>query len=212
MSDLKSVFETIAATNHWGNDESVSGDGSTLSYTFNLRRELGRFLVEFEIRGVFDAPCGDFNWMREVAFPKGVNYIGGDIVPAIIAANNAKYASSARRFLEFNIVTDAFPDCDLWFCRDCLFHLPFAAIRQALHGFAASKARYLMTTTHLNTTGFANRDIEAGDFRLIDLHAAPFGLPRDVVFRIADYVFPYPPREMCVWTREQVIETLAAAP
>ena len=65
-----------------------------------------------------------------------------------------------------------------------------------------------MMTNHLNTTGFTNTDIKAGDFRLIDFYLEPFGLPRDVLFRVADYVYPYPQREMCVWTREQVASAL----
>ena len=210
MTDLKHVFETIARTNHWGNQESVSGDGSTLFYTHNLRRELSRFLREFEIASLLDAPCGDFNWMREVDFPAGVDYIGGDIVPAIVTANNAKYAGPGRRFVEFDIASTPFPQVDLWFCRDCLFHLPFEAIRAAFRGFVASKSKFVMTTTHINAVGFANRDIEAGDFRLLDLYARPFHLPREVLFRIADYVHPYPPREMCVWSREQVERALTA--
>ena len=66
-----------------------------------------------------------------------------------------------------------------------------------------------MTTTHFNTTGFANVDIADGEFRLLDLHSEPFALPRETLFRIADYIFPFPPREMCVWTREQVAAALS---
>ena len=61
-----------------------------------------------------------------------------------------------------------------------------------------------MTTTHLNVIDFENRDIEAGDYRLLDLHIAPFFLPRNVLYRIPDYIFPYPQRELCVWSRRQV--------
>ena len=28
-----------------------------------------------------------------------------------------------------------------------------------------------------------------------------YTLPREILFRIADYVHPFPQREMCVWTR-----------
>jgi hypothetical protein len=67
-----------------------------------------------------------------------------------------------------------------------------------------------MMTNHLNTTGFANVDIEAGEFRLIDFYIEPFCLPREVIFRVADYIHPYPQREMCVWTREQIFAALEA--
>ena len=84
MSDLESVFQHIADINHWGNAESMSGDGSTLDYTYNLRHELAKFVRGFEIRSMFDAPCGDFNWMHAVNLPESFAYVGGDIVPTLI--------------------------------------------------------------------------------------------------------------------------------
>ena len=81
MHDLETVFQRIAEINHWGNAESLSGDGSTLEYTYNLRHELAKFLRAFGIESMCDAPCGDFNWMRAVDFPENFAYIGGEIVP-----------------------------------------------------------------------------------------------------------------------------------
>ena len=208
MSDLSAVFARHAEQNYWGNAESVSGDGSTLSYTHNLRQELAKFVRAFRVVSIFDAPCGDFNWMRAVDFPAGFDYHGGDIVEALIARLAARETRPGRRFSTFDITADAFPEADLWFCRDCLFHLPEAAILSALSGFCRSRIGYMMTTTHLNVTNFDNFDIAAGGFRLIDLYKPPYRLPREVLYRIADYVFPYPQRELCVWSRAQVAQAL----
>jgi len=208
VTDLAAVFKNHADRNYWGNRESVSGDGSTLGYTHNLRHELAKFLRAFRVVSMFDAPCGDFNWMRAVEFPERFSYIGGDIVPDLVAALGERYGSQARRFVTFDIAADAFPDADLWFCRDCLFHLPTEAALAALRGFARSRIGFVMTTTHLNVTGFDNADVAAGGFRLIDLHKPPYSLPRDVFYRIPDYVFPYPQRELCVWSRAQVAAAL----
>ena len=79
----------------------------------------------------------------------------------------------------------------------------------ALTGFARSRIGFVMTTTHLNVANFNNTDIEAGGFRLIDLYKPPYCLPREVLYRIPDYVFPYPQRELCVWSRAQVAAALA---
>ena len=204
MNDLAAVFQNHADSNYWGNRESVSGDGSTLDYTTNLRHELAKFLRAFRVVSMFDAPCGDFNWMRAVEMPAGFDYTGGEIVSTLVAALTERYQTPQRRFVPFDITADAFPDADLWFCRDCLFHLPTASALGALRAFARSRIGFMMTTTHLNTSNFENTDISPGGFRLIDLHKPPYGLPRDVVFRIADYVHPYPPRELCVWSRAQV--------
>jgi len=208
MSNLAAVFESHAASNHWRNPESVSGDGSTLDYTYNLRRELAKFVRAFRVASMFDAPCGDFNWMRAVEFPQGFAYTGGDIVASLAEANRARYAAPGRAFTRFDITSDPFPDADLWFCRDCLFHLPSETALAALRGFARSRIGYVMTTTHLNVTNFENRDVEAGGFRMLDLYKPPYSLPREVLFRIADYVHPFPPRELCVWSRAQVAAAL----
>jgi len=210
VSDLKRVFETIVATNKWGDEESVSGAGSTLSYTHNLRHELEKIIPEFGVATLFDAPCGDFNWMKEVSFPARMKYIGGDIVSPLIRSNNLAYANPSRNFIEFDITADRFPPCDLWLCRDCLFHLSFDSIFCALSRFCDSNAKYLMMTNHLNTSRFRNKDIESGDFRLLDFYIKPFNLPRDVLYSVADYVFPFPRREMCVWSRAQIVDALRA--
>ena len=123
---------------------------------------------------------------------------------SLIDDNIKKYSGDARKFFKFDITEDRFPQSDVWFCRDCLFHLPDAYVFKALRNFCDLKIELLMMTNHVNATGFKNVDIEAGEFRLIDFYSEPFGLPRDVLFRVADYVHPFPQREMCVWTREQI--------
>jgi hypothetical protein len=204
MSELKQIFDGYATANRWGNEESRSGPGSTLAYTVNIRAQLSVLLEKFEIRVLFDAPCGDFNWMKEVRLPPKTSYLGADISGSIIKILSADHTSDTHGFMEFDITADSFPNADLWFCRDCLFHLPYKFIYRALKGFCESEIKYIATTNHINSTGFVNRDIQAGRFRLLDLYLEPFCLPRSVLFRIADYVYPHPQREICLWTREQL--------
>jgi hypothetical protein len=208
MNELRDVFERIAADNAWLNSESRSGDGSTLAYTQGFRDEVEAIARALDVKTFFDAPCGDFNWMRAVTFPEGMLYLGGDIARPLVADNKAKYGSERRRFIDFDIAHDSFPDADIWFCRDCLFHLSETYIFKALRNFCNSTIRLVMMTNHINLTGFKNSDGRVGGFRLIDFHGAPFNLPRDVLFRVKDYVDDYPPREMCVWTREQIVAAL----
>lgn len=84
MSELRAVFENIMALNRWSGDESQSGPGSTLNYTRHLRPHLEAFVANFGISSLFDAPCGDFNWMRQVKFPEGFMYLGGDIARPLV--------------------------------------------------------------------------------------------------------------------------------
>src|SRR5476651_21032 len=128
-SELEGVFDNIMALNRWGEGESRSGPGSSLLYTRNLRSQLEVFFRQFAVASFFDAPCGDFNWMRQVDFA-GVTYVGGDISRALIAHNVEAHAAGNRTFINFDVIADKFPKADVWFCRDCFFHLPEASIFQ----------------------------------------------------------------------------------
>jgi hypothetical protein len=206
---LEDLFEYIYVNNIWGRQtESKSGPGSSLTYTTNIRQEINHFVAENDVKTFFDAPCGDFNWISAVEFPPSVSYIGGDISPSLISDVKRGYSSDVRSFRVFNITSDVFPKADVWFCRDCLFHMPNQDILSAFAMFAASEIPLVFTTTHVNAVGFHNTDVALGGFRLLDLFAPPFELPRDVLFWAADGVFPHPRREMCVWTRQQVIAAL----
>ena len=202
------IFTKIYEVNWWGSSESLSGHGSTLLYTENLRKELPRLFQEFFINSVFDAPCGDFNWMKKVVGASGISYVGGDIVPQLIERNQATFADDKINFILLNIITDKFPKADLWICRDCLFHLSFEDIYLTLKNFTESEISYILTTTHNNTSGFKNLDIRTGDVRLIDLFSAPFFFPNESKYRINDWMKPHPPREMVLFDRVQISQSL----
>jgi|RhiMetdeSRZDD1v2_1073273.scaffolds.fasta_scaffold800379_1 methyltransferase family protein len=197
------IFTGIYEDNIWKNAESISGHGSTLEYTKGVRAALPVIFDQLKIRSMVDAPCGDFNWMRTVPL-EGIRYCGIDIVPRLIDENNIRYGSGDIRFVCGDITRTTFPDADLLFCRDCLFHLSFSDIGGFLQSFVDSKIKYLMTTTHKNPYRFRNVDITTGDFRVIDLFQFPLGFPRDVLFHVDDYLAPDPPREMCIWSAQQI--------
>ena len=202
--DLPGIFTTIYQNNLWDSPESRSGWGSTVANTASIRSGLERFIAERGIKSMVDAPCGDFNWMKELILPDDFRYIGIDIAQQMVDINNSKYASSRRRFMCGDITSDPIPTVDLVFCRDCLFHLSYKHIHQFVDRFLDSGAQFLMTTTHKNESAFLNADILSGDFRLIDLFSPPFSFDRDVLFRVDDFVAPFPAREMCVWSRAQI--------
>jgi SAM-dependent methyltransferase len=208
---LEDRFTALYKGRYWGGDkqnESFSGPGSTLEYTQVLRRELPKLFDQFAIRRVFDAPCGDFKWMKHVVHEcPGVEYIGADIVTRMIKANNAQHANERIRFFHADLTQSEFPKADLMICRDCLFHLSYQDIKLVLNNFVASGIPFLLTSTHLGAV--ANRDICSGDFRLMDLFSTPFNFSKDVLYRIEDWVPPFPPREMCLWSRDQVLSALS---
>lgn len=201
---LETAFTTIYKANRWGSLESVSGGGSTLSYTVNIRRELPFLFKKYSIRSLLDAPCGDFNWMSQVIRNVNVNYIGGDIVLELINRNNHLY-SDLGTFYKMDITKDKLPDVDLMIVRDCLFHLNEQNIMSFFNNFKKSNIKYLLTTTHINDNfEFLNSDIKDGDFRLLDLHAEPFLLPKNVLYAFNDYIDPFPPRKMILIERDAV--------
>lgn len=202
-------FTWIYSTNHWRSEESASGEGSTLEYTENLRKELPKLFTSFSIKTVFDAPCGDFNWMKHLLPTVDVEYIGGDIVRPMIESHVKKYTNEKVSFIHINLINDSFPKADLMICRDCLFHLSFEDTKSVLKNFVDSGIPYLLTTTHKPLDGVENSDILTGDFRLIDLLSAPYNFPANPLVRIDDWMDPEPERQMCLWSREQLITALS---
>ena len=56
-------FTKIYKLNYWNNEESVSGSGSNLESTNNVRNKLPQLINQFEVTSILDAPCGDFRKM-----------------------------------------------------------------------------------------------------------------------------------------------------
>ncbi len=189
-------FTRYAQQNKWRNDESLSGPGSTLAYTENLRSELPKLFRELEISTMLDAPCGDFNWFQKIQLPADFRYIGGEIVPDLVAANSEKYANDQRSFVEVDITKDDLPSVDLWMCRDALFHFCYRDFFATLENLFRSEIKYILTTSHTECT--QNTEIRTGSFRVINLELGPFSFPAPDVW-IDDWIEGFPVRKMGLW-------------
>lgn len=190
-NNLSKIFTEVFDTKRWKHKETHSGKGSTQ----NLRKQLPFLFNKFNIKSVLDAPCGDFNWLRSVVQHTEIHYTGGDIVSELVKINNEKYQSSNINFIVIDITKDTLPDADLMICRDCLFHLSNNSIFDFFHNFIRSNIPYLLTTTHYNGD-FKNLDISDGGFRKIDLFSSPYNLDKNALYKIDDWIEPYPPRGM----------------
>ena len=170
------MFTSIYANAGWGKHlDTVSGPGSTLEQTAVIRSEIPELLKTLDARSILDAPCGDLFWMKECDLG-ATEYIGMDVVPAIVADNAKRFAASGRTFIAGDIVKDDLPRVDVILCRDCLVHLPFDDALAALRNFRRSGSTYLLATTFTGRTG--NSDIPAaGGWRPLNLERAPFSLP-----------------------------------
>lgn len=175
---VEDVFTTIYRENRWTDSESRSGPGSTLARTLVIRQLLERLVRELRIKTLLDAPCGDFNWMKEVALPVETQYIGVDVVRELIADLQGHFATPRRRFLALDFVRDRLPRAELIFCRDALVHLTLADIQRALDNFRRSGSKYLLATTFPATS--ENLEIATGGWRTLNLERPPFNLPAPV--------------------------------
>jgi hypothetical protein len=89
-----------------------------------------------------------------------------------------------------------------------LFHLSNKDIFLALDKFINSDCKYILTTTHLPNKNWENCDISSGSFRLIDLFQIPYSFPNSVLYRFNDYIDPHPPREMCLFSKNDIKQVI----
>ena len=173
--DLAGRFERMYETNLWSGSESRSGVGSSLAATARLRAELPEVLRTLAVRRLLDVPCGDFHWMKEVP-RNGLHYIGGDIVPELIADNQRRYSGPDVEFRQLDMLKGTLPKVDLILCRDCFIHYPDRYVYAAMDRFIASGSRYLLISSYPRLT--ENKDLATpGLARQINLSIAPFHFP-----------------------------------
>lgn len=151
-----------------------SGAGSTLEITSHLISTLPSLLREYQVKTLLDVPCGDFLWMKEVDLT-GIHYTGGDIIKKIAEIQSA-HGSPTKQFRRIDLIADELPGADMILVRDCLVHLPYAIAIQAVQNIQRSRITYLLATTFPYQV--SNTDILAGQHRLLNLCASPFGFPK----------------------------------
>lgn len=203
------VFTEIYRKNTWHGRDSVSGTGSDHAQTEVVARELPVLCREFGVASMLDIPCGDFHWFRNVDL-QGVAYTGADIVKELIQKNRESYQRDNVQFRDLNLLEDDLPPVDLVFCRDCLVHFSYRDIRRALTRICESRAGLLLTTTFTDRP--ENRDIATGQWRVLNLEAAPFLLPRPLRVineECTEEGGAYADKSLALWRTADIREILA---
>ena len=201
--DLERRFRLIHRLNYWNSFESVSGNGSTIFMTSELKLPLIKLMKKFEIQSICDAPCGDFSWMKEIISEINILYKGIDIVPELIKSlrvyekTNISFEQGDIRFVDFS-------NFDLILVRDCLFHLSYDDIDTFLRNLSKYDYKYLLTTSYVSDSSFHNIDIDTGDFRKIDLFSHPFNFSSSVSSSIPDWAPPESERYLYMWEKKKV--------
>jgi hypothetical protein len=171
-----------------GLPETRCGGGSTLAYTEGVRAHLPQMLRALRVTRLFDAPCGDFNWLSRTDL-SGIDYVGADIDPAHVAATLSRasdppeFAPRSKSAMIFDLVKQYPPAADAMLCRDFLQHLPERDVVLVLSRFRISGLGWLIaprTATRSTRTSRA----PAASGRSTSARA-PFGFP-DPIESIAD--------------------------
>lgn len=189
------VFEVAYAMRAWGSAESASGVGSELAATENVSAYLPELFQRYQVSKFLDAPCGDWNWMRRVDL-SGVDYVGADIVSAVVAKNNQQYARSGVRFIHADLTKDDLPAVDMILCRDCWVHLSFQDIAAILKNFRRTGATWLLVSNTPSQDSNQNK-LTGIDWRHLNLHLPPFNFPPAIESRKDHY--PDVPFEIALW-------------
>jgi len=186
--NLKSRFSIIYNNNYWDNKESISGPGSTIKNTKNLRKRLNQIIKKYNIKTIFDAPCGDCNWIKFVISKNNVKYLGADIVEECIKQNKLNFNNIKYKFKQLDITKDILPRADLFICRDFMFHLSYEDNFRFLKNIQKIDSRYILISSHsLSKESYIyNKDIESGDFRKINLFTKPFNFKKKYEMVIKD--------------------------
>lgn len=168
---LGEVFAKVYQTNFWGSPDSLSGAGSDLIQTAEIRKRIPEVIAHLGARTMLDIPCGDFHWMKEVEL--NVEYIGADIVEELMRRNQELFSTPLRRFIVRDITRGPLPTVDVVLCRDLLVHLSYQDAFAALRNLRLSGSKYLLTTTF--TERSHNFDIPTtGKWRPLNLRLEPF--------------------------------------
>ena len=174
----KKRFETIHRFSYWKSpeSESLSGAGSELQVTENIRRDLSNFLSNYQIKTILDAPCGDFYWMSKMNLDN-LKYTGGDIVEKLIIDNNNNFKTDNINFINLDLTKSEIKYYDIIFTRDCLVHLNNKEIFEVIKNIKNSKSKFFAST--IFEKNYNNNESTLNDFwRPINLKMPPFNFPK----------------------------------
>ena len=176
---MEEKFNNIYSQKKWiinKNVKSISGPGSDDEQTKKIIIEIPKLLEEYNIKSIFDCPCGDFNWMNRIVNNNN-NYTGGDIVEKLIEENKNKYPNI--NFIKFDISkNDIKNSYDLIICRDLFVHFSYSDIKKTLSNIKKSNCKYILMTTFPNKT---NRDCKTSDWRPLNFQKEPFNFPEPLM-------------------------------
>lgn len=171
------IFTDIYVNKKWGDNGTLSGEGSTVENTQTILQGLPELFERFNIKTIVDAPCGDYYWMKNIKYNFD-KYTGADIVKPIIDKLSQEYSDTTHEFIQVDLCKDILPKADLILCRDCLMHLSNEDSKKVIENFKQSNSKYLLITTNPNNP--MNVQINTGEFRHLNMTKEPFNFPQPI--------------------------------
>lgn len=157
--------------------ESLSGPGSAMEATDEVRQWLIPALAALGVRTLADVPCGDWHWISGLDFfHAGIEVCGYDILGDVIRENRSRFPGVM--FRELNAIVDAIPlRPDAILSRDFIVHLSLDHGRRVVANFRKSGARYTILTTYPGAENAELAESHPGwGWRPLDMEAEPFSL------------------------------------
>jgi SAM-dependent methyltransferase len=184
---VQRAFSEIYRLELWGKGLG-SGLGSTEQYSSAYCEFVLAFCREKGIQTVVDIGCGDFRVGSLIARTGQVEYIGIDVVPALIEEHQRTVVLPKASFCCMNAIMERPPTGDLCLIRQVLQHLSNSEIKSLLDN--CRHYRYILVTEHVLPGGdvIPNLDKPHGpDIRSLDnsavyLHHPPFSMAVKIVF------------------------------
>jgi hypothetical protein len=195
QAERKEIFTEAWANHLW----SAS---STLKRTESLRENFPEMLATLEIKTLFDAGCGDFEWLGSLTLPE-VKILGADIVQPLI--ERLQHKNSEHKFQVMDILAEPPEQADMWLLRDILCIYPFSDCLTILEKFAESESKYVAITsidTEQNVEGYV------GILRPLSLEKVPFEAP-EPIYVIEDGIQWFRKKYLYMFSREQVLEWIS---
>lgn len=180
-------FNEIYMNGGWGNgnNETLSGEGSSNSINIFRNKFISDFVNENEIEYIFDI-CGDCNWQSEfmnLINDKKAKYFGFDV--SHYALNLAKEKNKSNKSMSFSEnpidLCESLLVCyngekSLIIIKEVIQHLPLADGIKMLKNIKKSGIKYIAITNHdknlFNVD--SNKEVVIGDFYPNNMFLHPF--------------------------------------
>lgn len=146
-TERKNHFEEIYKKQLWGkHGNTLSGRGSSDSFTNHDSEFISDVISTKNIQSIIDI-CGDFAWQHKFLKNYTGDYLGIDISESCLSEINKTNTKNNIKFKQLDVCHDNIPYCDLFICRDVLFHLSNEDIFSFLEKLICSKTKWLIVTS-----------------------------------------------------------------